>query len=98
MFVKSKGNTVEIVPGVKFVEQNHSRGRAYLQETITEVNVTEDYEIDGKHHKQYQWQARNIETGEIVDYCITEGYEPYGPTLFQSIEEAKAFWGYWNNR
>ena len=97
MLVKSKGNTVEITPGVKFVEQNHSHGRAYLLETITLVNVIEDYEVSGKLHKQYRWQAKNIETGEITNYCITEGYEPYGPTLFQSIEDATKFWDYWNN-
>ena len=96
MLVKSKGNTVEITPGVKFVEQNHSHGREYLLETITLVNIIEDYKVSGKLHKQYRWQAKNIETGEITNYCITEGYEPYGPTLFQSIEDARKFWNYWN--
>ena len=34
MLIKSKGNTVEIAPGVKFVENNHSRGVVYHLETI----------------------------------------------------------------
>ena len=65
MLVKSKGNTVEIAPGVRFVENNHSRGGVYSLETITEVEIIDNYEINGKSYKQYRWQARNIETGEI---------------------------------
>jgi hypothetical protein len=97
MLVKSKGNTVEIAPGVMFVENNHSRGRVYLLETITEVDIVDERLMDGKPHKQYRWQARNIETGEIVNYCITEEYRHYGPTLFQSLEDGKEYWDYWNN-
>ena len=96
MLIKSKGNTVEIAPGVTFVENNHSRGGVCFLETITEVEVIDDYEINGQSHKQYRWQARNTETGETAFYCITEGYLAYGPTLFQTIEDAKAFWDYWN--
>ena len=97
MLVKSKGNTVEISPGVRFVEKNRSRGVAYSLETITEVNIVDDHLIGGKPHKQYCWQARNTETGEIVNYCITEEYRHYGPTLFQSLEDADEYWDYWNN-
>ena len=97
MLVKSKGNTVEIAPGVMFVENNHSRGRVYLLETITEVDIVDERLMDGKPHRQYRWQARNTETGEIVYYCITEEYRHYGPTLFQSIEAANEYWDYWNN-
>ena len=96
MLVKSKGNTVEIAPGVRFIENNHSRGGVYSLETITEVEIIDNYEINGKSYKQYRWQARNIETGEIAFYCITDGYWAYGPTLFQTLEDATAFWNYWN--
>lgn len=96
MLVKAKGSIVEIAPGVRFVEKNYSRGKAYLLEAISEVNIIEDYEINGEHCKQYHWEAIDIETGEQVHYCITERYEPYGPTLFQSIEDADAFLGKWD--
>ena len=96
MLVKSKGNTVEIAPGVRFIEQNHSFTSVHFMETITEVTCIEDYEIDGQLHKQYRWRAKNIETNRIANYCITEGYLHYGPTLFQSSEDAKEFWNYCN--
>ena len=97
MLIKSKGNTVEIAPRVKFVENNHSRGVVYHFETITEVDITDNRIIANKPCKVYRWQARNTETGEIVNYCITEEYRHYGPTLFQSIEDANEYWDYWNN-
>jgi len=50
MLVKSKGNTVEIAPGVRFVENNHSRGGVYSLETITEVEIIDNYEINGKSY------------------------------------------------
>ena len=94
MLIKSKGNTVEIAPGVKFVENNHSLGVVYHLETITEVDITDNHIIANKPCKVYRWQARNTETGEIIDYGINEDYLQYGPRLFQTIEDAKDFWEY----
>lgn len=95
MQVQSKGNVVEIAPGLQFVEQNHSYGAIYILETISEVEVTER-EFYGRLCKQYVWNAKNINNGSVIQYCITEGYESYGPTLFQTPEDAKDFWNMWS--
>ena len=92
MIVHTKGNDVEIAPGVKFVERNHSVGPVFYEVALTEPTV-ETTSIDGKECKQFKWIARNTETGEIIDYLITEGVEHYGPTLFQSIDDSEEYWG-----
>ena len=56
--------------------------------------ITDNRIIANKPCKVYRWQARNTETGEIIDYGISEGYLQSGPRLFQTIEDAKDFWEY----
>lgn len=91
MIVHSKGNDVEIAPGVKFVERNHSIGPVYFEVALTEPTIG-FIMIDGKNHKQIKWTAKNIETGEIIEYGMTEDYEHYSPTLFQSFEDSEDYW------
>jgi hypothetical protein len=32
----------------------------------------------------WTWKAKLLSNGETVDYCVTEGYQHYGPELFKS--------------
>lgn len=92
MKIPSKSNTVEIAPGVRFVERNHSRPETtYYMETLTEPKegaIT----IQGEIYKQFLWKARDLETGREVDYRITCGLLHYAPMLFQSFEDSEEFW------
>lgn len=92
MKIPSKGNTVEIAPGVRFVERNHSRPETtYYLETLTEP-MEGEITIQGKTYKQYSWKARNLETGHVIDYGITCCLLHYAPMLFQSFEDSEEFW------
>lgn len=31
---------------------------------------------------QWEWKSKNLNTGEKIDYLITEGFEHYGPKLY----------------
>lgn len=50
-----------------------------------ELVVTEDTQTvtlnDGT--VQYRWKAHPVGSSSIIDYLITEGYEHYGPKVFQ---------------
>lgn len=32
---------------------------------------------------QYVWKARMVDNNDNIDYLITEGYEHYGPKIYQ---------------
>lgn len=92
MRVPSKGDTVEIFPGAGFVERNHARpDPIFIMEAVTDVEVKE-IEMYGEEAVQYRWKARDIQTGHIVEYGVTDIALPYAPMLFQSIEDSALFW------
>lgn len=31
---------------------------------------------------QWSWQSKNLKTGNVIDYLITEGLSHYGPNLY----------------
>lgn len=32
--------------------------------------------------KQWTWLSKNVNTGEEIEYLVTEGFEHYGPKLY----------------
>lgn len=93
MKVPSKGNTIEIAPGVRFVEHNHSKPEPlfYLQ-ALTDPEVGEDV-IFGMKCPQYRWKARDLVTGAERNYLVTGGrLIHYAPMLFQTFEDSEEFW------
>ena len=92
MKVPSKGNTIEIAPGVRFVERNHSRPfPVYFLEALSEPDVREEV-LYGELRRQYRWKARNLVTGAETAYVLTDGLLHYGPTLFQNYLDSEQFW------
>ena len=31
---------------------------------------------------KWTWQAENLKNGSVIDYLVTEGFEHYGPNLY----------------
>jgi len=60
-------------------------------EAVTDVEVKE-IEMYGENAVQYRWKARDIQTGDIVEYGVTDIALPYAPMLFQSMEDSSLFW------
>lgn len=87
----SKGRRINIAPGVRFVERNRSVGPVFFMEALTEP-VCKTIVIDGKECLQYKWIAKNLETGEVISFGVTEKWLPYGPALFQSYKDSERFW------
>lgn len=76
----TKGEIVDIHKGKQFVEVSHwFPFCAVILETLE--NPLIEYQQDGK--RRYSWEAREINTGEIISYCVTEGGEHYGPQLYE---------------
>lgn len=91
MLVPSKGHTVKIAPGVRFVERNRSIGRVFYMKALTEP-VCEETFADGRPCLRYRWVARNLETGRKTEYLVTDAYLHYAPALFQNYKESERFW------
>jgi hypothetical protein len=31
---------------------------------------------------QWRWKSKNVKTGQEIDYLVTDGFEHYGPNLY----------------
>lgn len=91
MKVPSKGKTINIEPGVRYVERNHSIGHVFYLEAISEP-ICKRVIVGGKESLRYSWRAINLETREELEYLITDRCLHYAPTLFKSFEQSERFW------
>lgn len=91
MIVPSKGDKVNIKPGVRFIERNRTVGPVFYLEALTEP-VCQTVVIDGEECLQYKWMAMDLETREHVSYGVTDKMPQYGPALFQSYKDSERYW------
>lgn len=91
MKVPSKGHKINIAPGVRFVERNRTVGPVYFLEALTEP-ICQTVDIDGEECLKYEWTAKDLETGRIVEYGVMEKWLHYSPALFQSYRDSEKYW------
>ena len=91
MKVPSKGNRIDIAPGVRFVERNRTVGPVFFLEALTEPEC-KTVVMDGEECLQYEWTAKDLESGRIVGYIVTEKWLHYGPALFQGYKDSERYW------
>ena len=98
MLVPSKGNTVEIAPGERFVERNHADPQStYYMEALCEPEV-KAVSMFGEEGLRYKWKAKNLATGDTVEFIITDFAMHYGPMLFQTFEDSEESWNHATDR
>lgn len=68
-------NYKTIRSGQLFYEQ----GALHSIEAVATQDCHKSGELDGRD--QFRWTARNTQTGEEIDYLVTEGLEHYGPRV-----------------
>lgn len=56
-----------------------------IEARVTEAPVSAG-EVDGL--KQWRWKAENTQTGEVIDYLLTERLSHYGPRLYREPQYA----------
>lgn len=78
MVVRTKGDALEIAPGVEFIEREHTTGPAVHAVVLSDVEVITHN--DGM--RQFSWTAKVLPTGYETYYLVTEGCEAYGPALY----------------
>lgn len=66
----------EIKPGQLIYECGYGHNLEAL--VVTQPEITGD--VDGR--SRWSWQARNTQTGELINYVSTEGLEIYGPRIY----------------
>ena len=91
MIVPSKGDKVNIEPGVRFIERNRTVGPVFYLEALTEP-ICQTVVINGEECLQHKWMAMDLETGEHVSYGVTDKLPQYGPALFQSYKDSERYW------
>ena len=72
--MKTKGNI--IVENIQIGDIHYEYG-PFKEELKVEV-ATKPVK-DGDY---WTWQSRDVETGQVIDYLVTEGYAHYGPELY----------------
>ena len=55
-----------------------------LEARVTSEPVETTIEVDDRTRKQWSWSAENTQTGEPINYLITEGLSHYGPRLYRA--------------
>lgn len=48
------------------------------------------------YRTQWSWKAENTQTGEVIDYLLTEGLSHYGPRLYRQPQYARVVDGAWS--
>ena len=51
-------------------------GQKIKCEAITQPVKTDD---------QWKWKGKDLESGAVIDYLQTEGFEHYGPKLYEAL-------------
>lgn len=90
--VPSKGKTIEIAPGVTFVERNHTFGPVFFLEATSEVTARPDV-IDGETCTRYEWTSRLLDVKQIPhpgrEEKVDEGYRNrIGENIFYSLTDS----------
>ena len=55
----------------------------YQQVILTELITDPEFFVQGDGDRYWHWQAKIVNTGEIVEYGISEQDPAYGPKLFR---------------
>lgn len=55
-----------------------------LEARVTSKPVETEIEIDGRTRKQWSWSAENTQTGDPINYLITDGLSHYGPHIYRA--------------
>lgn len=72
--MKTKGNVIVEEIAIGDIHYEFSYGRSNKVEVIS---------LPCKHDNRYwSWTSKDIESGEIIEYGITENHEHSGPTLY----------------
>lgn len=68
-----------IKPGTKFMEECYGEIMNFTATTQTYIGYVD---IRGKRCRQFSWTAMNEMSGVETEFLITEGYEHYGPDIY----------------
>ena len=53
------------------------------QAILTELITDPEFIVQNDGDRLWHWQAKIVNTGEIIEYRISEEYSAYGPKLFR---------------
>lgn len=78
MVVYTKGDVIDIFPGVEFIERSNADKPASHAVVVSDVKIINR----DNGMRQFEWQARIMPSNCVINYLITEMSEAYGPTLY----------------
>lgn len=70
----------DLTLGTIFYEYAYGISVAY--EVTEEVKTSSYYDL-ARTREQWIWKAKDVETGEEIEFLVTEGLEHYGPKIYK---------------
>lgn len=91
MKVKTCAETVDIRRGARFVEMRIA-GVPFMGMSVMEALSEPEVEVRADGSRYYSWQARNLETGNVVNYGVCDEALGYAPKLYDISSPLVAAW------